>query len=304
MLVPFLGVRILFFFYEGICTIPQFGAFSVDKFGRFDAEACMLLRTGASFRLYHSQSESFVNASCDPEKDRQSWLREGNEPAHIPYLRKLPDTGKDPDPTDPAHRVAKAVWCFEPLDRLHADTVGWEQSVRIRHLASGRYLAVNTSFPVCEFQDGLNEAWYSTFLVDDEFLDDDLDMDPALGFKFTNPAALIFTVTSTDKTKSSAVPNADVSIRLEHRAVLDTGLSVMPSLYKLPNMCLMTPGVCRADMRSRLHSTCTTRKNASLPKTVTRATRSRFKAYALFSATFVRPRFVASSFLACGVSSS
>ncbi len=43
----------------------------VNKFGRFDVAQCKCLRSGTPFRLYHSQSESFVNASCDAEKDRR-----------------------------------------------------------------------------------------------------------------------------------------------------------------------------------------------------------------------------------------
>lgn len=32
---------------------------------------------------------------------------------------------------------------FEPLSRKYSATVGWETAVRVRHLASGRYLAVD-----------------------------------------------------------------------------------------------------------------------------------------------------------------
>ena len=82
---------------------------------------CKLYHTGAAFRLYHTQSESFVNASCDAEKDRryahagrdprknqqyahgdatrEGVPRAGGDPAHIPYLKTLPDHGDDPDPT-------------------------------------------------------------------------------------------------------------------------------------------------------------------------------------------------------------
>ena len=47
---------------------PQSCTFTVHKHARFSPRdmACML--TGTPFRLYHSQSESFVHASCNPDK--------------------------------------------------------------------------------------------------------------------------------------------------------------------------------------------------------------------------------------------
>jgi hypothetical protein len=42
----------------------------VTKFARFRPKDSALLKTSVPFRLYHSQSEAFVHASCDAEKDR------------------------------------------------------------------------------------------------------------------------------------------------------------------------------------------------------------------------------------------
>ena len=83
-----------------------------NPFGK--VEDAHRLATGAAFRLYHSQSESFVSASCDPEKgevlvdddgdgraDRfttqkvRLWHDSAHKqqqqattlPAHIPYLK-------------------------------------------------------------------------------------------------------------------------------------------------------------------------------------------------------------------------
>ena len=100
---------------------PVSSTWKVEKYARFDAKECELYHTGAAFRLYHTQSESFVNASCDAEKDRryahagrdprknqqyahgdatrEGVPRAGGDPAHIPYLKTLPDHGDDPDPT-------------------------------------------------------------------------------------------------------------------------------------------------------------------------------------------------------------
>ena len=63
-------------------------SFSVHKVGRFaPGDAKQWLATGAPFRLYHAQSEAFVHASCDAEKERRGGAREGNLPLHIPYLK-------------------------------------------------------------------------------------------------------------------------------------------------------------------------------------------------------------------------
>jgi hypothetical protein len=59
-----------------VCTsftfwpLRQFETFTVTKFGRFAEGESAFLKTSAPFRLYHSQSEAFVHASCDAEKDR------------------------------------------------------------------------------------------------------------------------------------------------------------------------------------------------------------------------------------------
>jgi hypothetical protein len=49
---------------------PQFAAFTLAKFARFGPKDASVLKTSVPFRLYHSESESFIHASCDAEKDR------------------------------------------------------------------------------------------------------------------------------------------------------------------------------------------------------------------------------------------
>ena len=48
----------------------QFEAYTLAKFARFGPKDASMLKTSVPFRLYHSQSESFIHASCDAEKDR------------------------------------------------------------------------------------------------------------------------------------------------------------------------------------------------------------------------------------------
>jgi len=50
----------------------------------------------------------------------------------------------DLDPTDPTNHSVKGLWVFEALARSRAHVVEWGTPVRIRHVASGRYLAVDT----------------------------------------------------------------------------------------------------------------------------------------------------------------
>lgn len=119
--------------------------FKVSKYSRFTVDDALALRTSAPFRLYHSQSESFFQASCDPDKGhRKREAREDDDLSHVPYLKKLTNLLESPDPTDPEHQTPKSVWCFEPFNRTHAQLVGWDTKVRVRHVPSGRYLAVDT----------------------------------------------------------------------------------------------------------------------------------------------------------------
>lgn len=63
-------------------------SFVVHKVGYYEpGDAQKYLTTGSPFRLYHAQSEAFVHASCDPEKEQRGGMREGNLPLHIPYLK-------------------------------------------------------------------------------------------------------------------------------------------------------------------------------------------------------------------------
>ena len=122
---------------------PGASTLKVLKYGRFSEKERSLYQTGSMFRLYHTQSDSFVSASSDSEKDRRfasavagaglASVRKGGHAAHIPYLKSLPDRGDDPDPSDPTYHSAKAVWAFEPSiaagGRRYSTTLKWDQGV-------------------------------------------------------------------------------------------------------------------------------------------------------------------------------
>ena len=75
--------------------------------------------------------------------ERQTLVRECGCVAHLPYLQKL----KRPEPTNRSNLHTQAVWRFEPLDVLSATTVGFDTPMRIRHVASNKYLCVDSSRP-------------------------------------------------------------------------------------------------------------------------------------------------------------
>ena len=80
--------------------------------------ACVLVRNE---QLLHPQGSAVVRASCDPLK-----------PHHAPYLK--PQDGSS---------SCKGAWGFETETRMKGGVVMWDTPLRIRHLASGKYLAVD-----------------------------------------------------------------------------------------------------------------------------------------------------------------
>lgn len=66
------------------------------------------LKSRKLFRIWHSQSECFMQASCNTEKDRENPKgRASGEASHSPYLKKLPDLRGIPDPSDPSSHYPK-----------------------------------------------------------------------------------------------------------------------------------------------------------------------------------------------------
>jgi hypothetical protein len=234
----------------------KYTTFVIKSFGTFKENANLYMKTSFSpFRLYHSQSESFVTASGCSDKNlncnitsQNKYFRnpifkkendnnyddhdhnqtnENNQnnnqfetmlPLHIPYLRNIDQnvTGEEPDPTDQRNHITKSVWVFESLTRTSCSTLSWGDPVRIRHVPSRRYLCVDTSAPTYAVPP--NEKWYRTYLVDDPTFahkEEDLDDGNQFGMNCLSDNA-IFRV-ECDGSTSSNVPLHDSNVRIEFR---------------------------------------------------------------------------------------
>ena len=218
--------------------------FSLRKYGRVLPSEAGLLRTGSNFRLYHSQAEAFVMASCDAEKDRRyprgrqkAQAGGAGGPCHVPYLKKLPHARHgEADPADPAHLFPKQVWCLEPVHRRVEGTVAWGHPVRVRHVPSGRYLAVDTasgplprSATATAVGGDVREVWFGCLLVDDAVRPGEGEGDAfaavnrTRGFKAVHADQLVFMASAVDADKGADkgawMPgNMDVNLRLSHIA--------------------------------------------------------------------------------------
>jgi hypothetical protein len=119
--------------------------------------------------MYHNQSDSFLTASGNPEKGRAVGSfehptcrvnaggggggEEGNEDhkglrMHLPFLKSLAVTEGPPQPNDPNNLTSSQLFVVEPLSRKVVEPVGWVTPCRLRHVCSGKYLAVNTDAPM------------------------------------------------------------------------------------------------------------------------------------------------------------
>ena len=162
----------------------SFSTFTVRLRYRVDAQRQGLL-TGAPFRLYNPQTEAFVQASANPEKGRlvgsglPPATREGGLRMHLPYLKPLERGGNGAsaaaataEPADPANQNGKQLWCVEPLSRSVATVAGWAMDVRLRHVGSGKYLAVNTDAPPVALEKRKGETpikVFAPYLCDDAY---------------------------------------------------------------------------------------------------------------------------------------
>jgi len=207
----------------------KFTTFMIRKYGGFKPGTQDSVRSSFSpFRLYHSQSESFIIASCNKDKNAQSdkirskkFKGIGDEPdrdlvlpAHLPYLRQVDQvtSNEEPDPTDPRNHSSKAVWVFETLSRKTSDTISWSDDVRIRHVPSGRYLCVDTSRPFHVLPP--NEAWYRTYLVVDSTEDKGLIAHKP--YDYCTPEATIFKI-ETEGGMGSDIPRNISHARVEFK---------------------------------------------------------------------------------------
>ena len=214
----------------------QPATFALRRYASFEPGASQLLRTSlCSFRFFHAQSESFLQASCDADKISSPFsrpfiapgenksdspnvgLENGGHgvvlPAHLPYLRAMNTHGKAqaPDPTDARNHSTKALWCFEPLDRSQASVLQWGASVRVKHVPSGKYLCVNTSQGPL-YQVAAGEDWYGCSLVDDAAISED----ELLENRFADPQSLVFRVEGDGGSDGGSMPLSELNIRIGH----------------------------------------------------------------------------------------
>jgi hypothetical protein len=172
---PALGVRLPTSLRHGPCFEAngalEIRSFSVKLYARFGELEKSSLVTGLhQFRLFHPEEGAFVSASGDADKgevldarkpSKQSRTRllttnaanggtkgettaaaDSVVPAHIPYLKNVSG-----EVSNPANFSAKAVWRFENVDRTRSSTVKWHSPLRLRHVASGKYLSVDSLNP-------------------------------------------------------------------------------------------------------------------------------------------------------------
>ena len=200
-----------------------------------------LMLTGTQFRLYHSQAESFLQASCGPDKNTangEGSIRERPSmtslSGHIPYLKRLVSDGQ-PDPANPKNQSAKGVWVFETKERSKGDYIWWSSPVRIRHYASGKYLAVKH-----DSEDGSN---FDCYLVDDSMRD--LEERDQSKWDLAPMAEMLFYVAPSDNVDSNALPNTTWSLKVEHRFTSDFGdevvLYITNTELKKPQQRVKTP---------------------------------------------------------------
>ena len=154
----------------------------------------------------------------DPAK-RVRERGDGLAPAHVPYLKHVAG-----DASNPAHFTAKAAWRFEAVDNAGSGPVAFRTPYRLRHVASDKYLAVDSAAPT-DLQDnggggggsgGGDRAedrrdLYTAALVDG------VDLAAGEG-ELGSPASLLFYLVPTDSSSTDALGSGVTTVRLEHRS--------------------------------------------------------------------------------------
>lgn len=194
----------------------RFSTFFVHKYARIDESTSLGLSTGAPFRLFHSQSDAFMQASCDPAKDVGRPRRSDGSSAHAPTFRVLSNRKSSSDlsesiadPTNPENHSAKGLWCLELPRRSESVAVTWGASFRLRHVASGRYLMVDTAAG-SGTSPSPGVQWFEARLVDEV-------NDSSSSYHPVSPNALLFRVQSAERAAASLIPAAgECSVRIEH----------------------------------------------------------------------------------------
>jgi len=100
-------------------------------FARNSKSSFLNLQVNLPVRLYHYEAESFMQASSNKMKH----LIKGE---HLPYLKRV-----EGDYENARNFSGKSVWSVEYEKRERGGEIRWDTKVRVRHLPSGKYLAVD-----------------------------------------------------------------------------------------------------------------------------------------------------------------
>lgn len=219
-------------------TSPNYSTFTIVKFSRQTATTLKCLNTMERFRLYSPQAQAFIHASCDTAKENRLSAegpassgpqsrahREFGIAAHIPYLRRIENSV---DITNVRHISAKGVWTIEFESRLAGGSVEWASPIRIRHVASGKYLCVRTTSKakrqhhVEDNDSRQREDWYDAVLVDGQVSSKptgDADRTQA-GW---DHSGTVFYLQANEHTTSPHVEHNLATVRVVHRFKLPAG---------------------------------------------------------------------------------
>jgi hypothetical protein len=209
-------------------------AVKVRLFRKASNGASTLLSSTDYVRLQHPETGGFVQASSNSDKGRvldfaegafepdqggarsETLLREGGGAVHVPYLKAGAQAG--------GQLSAKGVWTFELLDRAASGPVLWRSPLRVRHVPSGKYLAVDSTKPSKrptwrtnkvnsgeEDEASLAELMFDAGLVA-------LCVNPSLPpGALGSPASTVFYLMPSEVPDTASLAKSIVTVRLEHR---------------------------------------------------------------------------------------
>jgi hypothetical protein len=105
----------------------------VQSFSSHSEEAERYLQVGQAVRIYHAEADSFVAISCaGPRAPKQA----------APYLMANKNTD---NAVHVENMSAKQIFVIEMLDPECGGDVHWYEQYRLRHVGSGKYLAIKES---------------------------------------------------------------------------------------------------------------------------------------------------------------
>ena len=212
----------------------DFFSFRIDFYQRVEDED--ELRTRAGFRLFHPESDSYVQASGSVSRDG---MRTDNKTwKAIPYLK--PTKGGEGMMTIVQGRVdanmsVKGLWSFENTLQSKGGCIRFDVGIRIRHIPSGKYLSCDTS--------KADADEFDCALVNDE------NPQAAPG-AFGSAHSLLFYVVPEDIVHVDRVPkNMSTMVRIEHRHSSDKSRLHFRDTNKPKVPCRASSSVEKEDLR-------------------------------------------------------